>query len=130
MASSRNTITVDVDAKLTPVAARTLALDMACRAVTPGSSTGFFLSSARQFETYLLTGLSQTGPRLLQGTQVGAEGVSVLVDGDLTPDLAERIRVAVAGVLSQPHPFLCDQCGEPFMSTACTHVQPARGVVR
>jgi hypothetical protein len=79
--------------------ARFCALDMACRAVLPGSPTGHFLSSARQFETYLLTGVTQTGSRNLQGVQVGHEGLSVLVDGyDLTTERVESLRAAVAGV--------------------------------
>lgn len=84
----------------TGTTARLNALDMACRAVLPGSPTGHFLSSARQFETYLLTGMSQTGPRNQQGVQVGVEGLSVLVDGyDLTTEQIESLRVAVAGAL-------------------------------
>ena len=91
---------ITVDANITPRAVRTAALDMACRAVTPGSPIGHFFSTARQFESYLLSGLTQTGPRFQQGAQVGAEGVSVLIDGEnLTPEKVDEIRAALAGVL-------------------------------
>lgn len=94
-------------------------------------STGGFLSSASQFETYLVTGLVRTGGRFQSAVEVGAEGVSVTVEAPgLDSGVTERLRVAVAGVLGQPHPFLCDRCGKPFMSKECGHVQPARGVVR
>jgi len=83
-----------------PADTRTTALQLACRVVPVGDPPGHFLSTARQFETYLVTGLSQTGPRNQQGTQVGRDGLSVLVDAEgLTSELVTRLRIAVAGVL-------------------------------
>lgn len=80
-----------------PAEVRVEALTLACRVVPPGDPTGHFLSTARQFETYLVTGLSQTGPRNQQGAQVGREGLSVLVDGErLSPATVDAIRQAVA----------------------------------
>jgi len=85
---------------LSPPAIRALALDVAGRTADPGDSIGYVFSSARQFETYILTGLTKTGPRGMTGAQIGSEGVSVVVDGiDLAPEMVESLRVAVAGVL-------------------------------
>lgn len=76
---------------------RAMALLCACRAVRPGDPVGHFLSSARQFHHYLLTGLTRTGSERW-GVEFGAGGVGVRVDaaGDiLTEALISRIEDAV-----------------------------------
>lgn len=80
---------------------RAMALLCACRAVRPGDPVGHFLSSARQFHHYLLTGLTRTGSDRW-GVEFGAGGVAVRIDaaGFLTEGLISRVEDAVNEALS------------------------------
>ncbi|MGH3497864.1 MAG: hypothetical protein ACRDP1_10405 [Nocardioidaceae bacterium] len=55
------------------------------------------------FDRYITTGLSKSGTGETQGLEVGAEGVSVRVDGQITDkdadDLARALRYVLAGRL-------------------------------
>lgn len=63
-------------------------------------TTGGFLSSASQFDTFLTSGLVRTGPNWQSAVEIGGHGVSVMVEAPgLTPEVTERLRTAVAGVL-------------------------------
>jgi hypothetical protein len=78
---------------------RAMALLCACRAVRPGDPVGHFLSSARQFHHYLLTGLTRTGSERW-GVEFGARGVAVRVDGKFDDDILARLETAITEVLS------------------------------
>ncbi len=78
---------------------RATALQCASRCAEPGAPTGHCLSSARMFETYIRTGLSQTGPRWQQGLETGVESARVRIDGRISPVQAEQIREAVTHIL-------------------------------
>ncbi len=77
------------------VVMRSQALDLACRVVDQGSPPGHFLSTARQFARYMLTGLSQTGPNNAQTVEVATGTVMVRVDG-MTTDTAQVAKVTAA----------------------------------
>ena len=80
---------------------RAVAVECASRAVQPGSPTGHVLSSARMFETYIRSGISQVGPRFRQGLICGAEGTIVRVEGDLSEQDAALIQSAVTNLLTK-----------------------------
>lgn len=79
---------------------RIAALDAACRISEEGTSTSGVLSRASQIETYLRTGLIRTGPSWESGVEIGVEGVSVLVRGELSPVVVEDLRLSVKQVLA------------------------------
>lgn len=91
-------------AELSETRIRATAIECASRAVQEGSPTGHFLSSARMFETYIRTGLTQVGPRFKQGLIVrnpaGTDWL-VRVDGELSAECAERIRAALTNLLTE-----------------------------
>jgi len=91
-------------ADLSDAQIRATSLECACRAVEQGSPTGHFLSSARMFETYIRSGLTQTGPRFQQGVLAGRTGAIVRVDGNLGPDEATAIVAAVTSLLQKDLP--------------------------
>lgn len=78
---------------------RSQAIECASRAVQQGSPTGHFLSSARMFETYIRSGLSQVGPRFRQGLLCGKTGAIVRVDG-VSEETAALIQEAVTNLLT------------------------------
>lgn len=78
---------------------RACAIECASRAVEEGAPTGHFLSSARMFEAYIRSGLSQVGPRFRQGLLAGSSGCLVRVDGDVSESDATLIAEAVDRVL-------------------------------
>lgn len=81
---------------------RCIALQAASRAFAYKElSTSGVLSSASQFETYLLTGLVRTGGSWQSAAEVGANGVSVMVEAPgLKPETVEAIRAAVKAALA------------------------------
>jgi hypothetical protein len=84
--------------------ARALALQVASRVVPSGDPVGHYLSSARQFERYLLLGFSQTGPNYEQGMVAGRNGAGALVRVEgygISADLADRIRQAVEDCIDE-----------------------------
>lgn len=80
---------------------RRAALECASRAVQQGAPTGHFLSSARMFETYIRSGLSQVGPRFRQGLLCGRDGAIVRVDGELSEDEAHALQQAITHLLTK-----------------------------
>lgn len=86
-------------AELSPTEIRAKAIECASRAVQEGSPTGHFLSSARMFETYIRSGLSQVGPQFKQGLLCGRAGVVVRIDG-LSEKEAGLVQEAVTNLLT------------------------------
>lgn len=82
-------------------AVRAQALEVAGRAVASGSPVGHFLSSARMFDRYITTGLSQSGPNRIERMVVGTEGVIVEVDGHFDNEQAEAIETGVLAAIAR-----------------------------
>lgn len=87
--------------ELSNVQIRAAAIECASRAVEQGSPTGHFLSSARMFETYIRSGLSQVGPKFRQGLMLGREGCILRVDGDLSDAEAALIQQTITNLLTE-----------------------------
>lgn len=88
-------------ADLSPTQIRAASLEAASRAVAEGSPPGYYLSTARQFETYIRSGLSQVGPRFKQGILCGSEGIVLRIDGDLSEAEAAEIEAAITHLLTK-----------------------------
>lgn len=75
--------------------ARTAAVQAAAHAVPAGQPVGNFLSTARIFERFIITGITRVS-KDDEGIQIGNTGILVRIEGKkITPDLASRIRNAV-----------------------------------
>jgi len=80
---------------------RCVALEAAGRIAESGMPTSGLLSRAYQCETYLVSGRIRTGPRWMTATEVGFDGVSVLVEAEeLDVDQAAAVGQAVKAVLA------------------------------
>lgn len=88
-------------AELSDTTIRATAIECASRAVQEGSPTGHFLSSARMFETYIRSGISQVGPNFTQGIILGRSGLVLRVDGQLSEGDAQRIADALSNLLTE-----------------------------
>lgn len=79
---------------------RSTALMLACKTVTPESPTGHYLSTARQFERYIASGVSQTGAGGRSGVQMHVDNFLIRLDGpDLTDELVARMEKVAREVL-------------------------------
>jgi hypothetical protein len=78
---------------------RAVALMCACRAVPTGDPVGHFLSSARAFHHFLLTGMSKTGSQRW-GVEFGVNDVAVRVDGNFGKADLAALEAAITEALS------------------------------
>ncbi len=84
-----------------PAEVRAAALACATRATAEGQPPGYFLSTARQFERYIASGVSQTGAGGRNGVQVHLGDLLVRIDGNtLDDDLAQRLEAAVRSAVA------------------------------
>lgn len=85
-------------AELSDTDIRRTSMECASRAVACGAPTGHFLSSARMFETYIRSGLTQVGPNFTHGVLAGKTGLIVRVDA---PGLSEEQAAQAVSLLRE-----------------------------
>lgn len=85
----------------TSTESRSQALSLACRVVAPESPPGHYLSTARQFERYLASGVTTTGAGGRSGVQIhlGDEYLLRLDGPDVDDDLVSRVEAVVRAQL-------------------------------
>lgn len=95
------TPSIDVSVNLDAATRRHVALDLACRIVSPGTSTREVLSRSREIEAWLATGIV-VAPDGKAAADFNVGSFHVSIDGrsgTLTPGVVEAIRAALGDVL-------------------------------